>query len=247
MNRFKDKVVVVTGGNSGIGYATARKFAEEGAKVVMTGRRKEALEKAAAEVGAIGVLADQSSTADLDRLVKEVQDRFGQVDVLFINAGVAQLAPIEYTSEELYDAVMDVNLKGSFFTLVKFLPALKEGASVLFISSNITSMVMANSAVYAASKAGLNQVMKTAAKELATRKIRVNAISPGPTDTEIINKFGFDEARLAAARQQILQTIPLQRTGTPEDVASLAVYLSDPGTSSFITGAEFLIDGGMVL
>jgi len=247
MNRFKEKTVVITGGNSGIGYAAARKFVEEGARVVITGRRKDALEKAAAGLGAAGILADQSKVDDLEKLAKEVQDKWGKVAVLLINAGVAQLSPIAFASEEQFDAVMDINLKGSFFTLQKFLPVLEDGASVIFISSNITSMVMPNSAVYAASKAGVNQVMKTAAKELAARKIRVNAISPGPTNTDIINKFGFDEATLATAREQILQSIPLRKTGQPEDVAALALYLSDPGNASFITGAEFLIDGGMVL
>src|SRR6187402_2024250 len=194
MNRFKDKVVVITGGNSGIGYATASMFVDEGAKVVITGRRKDALEKAAVGIGAKAILADQSRVNDLENMAKEVQNSLGKVAVLLINAGVAQLSPIAFASEEQYDSVMDINLKGSFFTLQKLLPILEDGASVIFISSNITSMVMPNSAIYAASKAGVNQLMKTAAKELAARKIRVNAISPGPTDTEIINKFGFDEA-----------------------------------------------------
>jgi NAD(P)-dependent dehydrogenase (short-subunit alcohol dehydrogenase family) len=247
MNRFKDKVVVITGGNSGIGYATASMFVDEGAKVVITGRRKDALEKAATGIGATAILADQSKVNDLENMAREVQNSLGRVAVLVINAGVAQLSPIAFASEEQFDSVMDINLKGSFFTLQKLLPVLEDGASVIFISSNITSMVMPNSAIYAASKAGVNQLMKTAAKELAARKIRVNAISPGPTDTDIINKFGFDEATLEGAKRQILQSIPLQKTGVPGDVAALAAYLSDPATSSFITGAEFLIDGGMVL
>lgn len=247
MEPFKDKVVVITGGNSGIGYATAKAFRLLGADVVITGKREEAVHKAAQELGVNGILADQSSLQDTDHLVAEVQRLRGRVDVLFINAGVAFFAPITHTSEEQFDLMIDVNFKGSFFTLQKFLPVLNDGAAVIFITSGNTALAMENSAVYSASKSAVNHLAKIAAKELAPRRIRVNTVHPGPTETEMQGKFGMDEATLQGMKAHIISQVPLAKMGVPEDVAKMVVYLSDPSMSSFITGGEFFIDGGMAL
>jgi len=247
METFKDKVVVITGGNSGIGYATAKEFIAQGASVVITGKRRDALEKAASELGAKAVLSDQSDLKDIDDLVNEVKSSFGKVDVLFINAGVAFFMPIEATSESQFDSMTNINFKGSFFTLQKFLPLLSEDASVLLLATANTAFAMPNSSVYSAGKAALAHLAKTAAIELAPRKIRVNTIHPGPTETEMQGKFGMDEATLQAVKANIINQVPLAKMGRPEDVAKMAVYLSDSNAASFITGSEFFIDGGMAV
>jgi NAD(P)-dependent dehydrogenase (short-subunit alcohol dehydrogenase family) len=239
MKNFNGKVAVITGGNSGIGYATAKKLKEEGAKVVITGRRKEAIEKAALELDAVDMLADQSNLKDINSLASAVNKQFGKIDMLLINAGITKVAPIESTSEEMFDEIMDVNFKGAFFTLSMFIPFLNDGASVVFLSSTSATISPPNASVYAASKAALNAVMKIAAAELAPRKIRVNAVSPGPVATEIMDKLSLDKN----IESQMINNIPLLRFGKPCEVASLITYLlSDEAL--FITGSEFLIDGG---
>ncbi|QQL49655.1 SDR family oxidoreductase [Mucilaginibacter ginkgonis] len=247
MKNFENKVVVITGGNSGIGYATAKEFKDAGAQVIITGKRADALDASAATLGVKGVLADQSKLTDIDKLVTEVGNTVGKVDVLFINAGVAFFMPIAHTSEEQFDTMMDVNFKGSFFTLQKFLAILNDGASVVFLASGNTALNMPNSSVYSASKSAMSHLAKIAAKELAPRKIRVNTVNPGPTETEMQGKFGMDDATLKSMRDMIIGQVPLAKMGTPNDVAKLVAYLSDNTTSSFITGAEFFIDGGMAL
>ncbi|WP_276381156.1 SDR family NAD(P)-dependent oxidoreductase [Flavobacterium sp. H4147] len=246
MNNLKDKVAVITGGNSGIGYATAKELKEQGAKVIITGRRKEAIEKAAQELGVTLVTADQSSVLDIENLVSKVKEDFGAVDILFINAGIAGLGTIEQTSEELYDSIMNVNLRGAYFTLSKFIPVLKDGASVVFLSSNTASMPGPGSSVYSASKTALNSVMKSAALELAPRKIRVNSVSPGPTETEVMKKVGLDESTVKGIMEVVVEKVPLKEMGKAEDVAKMVSYLSTDA-AKFITGADFIMDGGMVL
>ncbi|PSL34443.1 SDR family oxidoreductase [Chitinophaga ginsengisoli] len=242
MGNFENKVVVVTGGNSGIGLATAKGFIAGGAKVIITGRRKDAIEQAARETGAVAVQADQSNLQEIDQLVAQVKRDYGKADVLVINAGIAAFFPIIAATEQHFDEVLNINFKGAFFTLQKFIPILNEGASVVMISSNSAGMHRPNSAVYSASKVALNMLMKTAAIELSEQKIRVNAVSPGPTATEIVRKLGFDEE---TAKNMILPEIPLRRLGTAEDVARMVLHLSDNTSASFITGADFVIDGGM--
>ncbi|SEL80015.1 NAD(P)-dependent dehydrogenase, short-chain alcohol dehydrogenase family [Chitinophaga rupis] len=247
MEKFKDKVVVITGGNSGIGYATAKEFKSQGATVVITGKREDALQKAAQELQVTGKLADQANLQDIKKLAGEVRALQNKVDVLFINAGVAFFAPIEYTTEEQFDTMTDVNFKGSFFTLQQFIPLLSDGASVIFLTSNSTAMTMPGSSVYAAGKSAVGHLARIAAKELAPRKIRVNTVNPGPTQTEMIGKFGLDEATLKGMTESILAQMPLAKIGTAEDVAKMVAYLADNSTSSFITGAEFFIDGGLAV
>ena len=243
MSRLDGKTAVVTGGSSGIGYATARKIKELGAKVIITGRNPEAVDKAAGEIGAVGLVADQASLGDTDALVEFAKEELGGVDVLFINAGIAAFAPVEHLTEEQFDATMNINFKGAFFTLQKFLPILRDGASVINLSSINAYTGMPNTAVYAASKAALNSLTRTAAYELAPRKIRVNAVNPGPTNTAIFGKLGMPDEAIQEFASAMQNRIPLKRFGEPEDVATLVAFLASD-EAGFITGAEYNIDGG---
>lgn len=240
------RITLITGGNSGIGYATAKVLKERGDTIIITGRRKEAVEKAAAELGVIPFVADQSKISDLDHLAAMVAERFGKLDFLFINAGILGRSTIEQATEELYDSVMNINLKGAYFTLSKFIPLLNEGASVVFLSSNTASMSVSGGSIYSSSKAALNSVMKIAALELAERKIRVNSISPGPTETEVMNKLGYDEETLRGIHQYIIGKVPLKQMGTAENVGKMVAHLSSEA-AAFITGSDIIMDGGMVL
>jgi len=246
MSNFQNKIAVITGGNSGIGYAAARELKEKGATVIITGRRKEAIEKAASELGVTGIVADQSDIKATERLVASVTESYGQVDILFINAGIAAISPIENVSEQHFDDIMNINFKGAYFTLGKFIPILRDGGSVVFLSSIVASTTSVASSVYSASKAALNSVMKSAALELAPRKIRVNAVSPGPIATEIMHKAGLDDATLGTIKDSLITKSPLKRMGTSEEVASVVTYLCDDA-AGFITGSEFIIDGGLLL
>ncbi len=248
MKKLNNKLAIVTGGNSGIGYATAKELIAEGAQVIITGRRREAIEKAAEELGAISFVADQGKLDDIDHFKTEVEKQFGKVDILFINAGITgTLGPIENMNAENFDNVMGINFRGAYFTLSKFIPLLNDGASVVFLSSNVATTSKPNSSIYQASKAALNSIAKTAAAELAPRKIRVNLVSPGPTKTEIMTKAGLDEKTLEGLDEWLISGIPLQKMGTAEDVAKAVIYLSDNNVASFMTGTEILMDGGMVL
>jgi NAD(P)-dependent dehydrogenase (short-subunit alcohol dehydrogenase family) len=246
MEFLKDKIAVVTGGNSGIGFAAAKEFKQQGATVIITGRRKAALEQAAGSIGAIGIVADQASVSDIESLAEAVREKFGQIDILFINAGILGMSSIEDATEKMFDEVIDINFKGAFFTLSRFMPFLKDGASVVFLSSNTASRATPSAAIYSASKAALNSIMRNAVIELAPRKIRVNAVSPGPTETEVMNKIGLDEITLKAIKDSLPGRVPLNRMGTAEDVAKMVAYLCGD-YAGFITGAEILMDGGMVL
>ena len=240
MENLKNKIAVVTGGNSGIGYAAAKELKENGATVVITGRRKEAIEKAAAQINATSFVADQTNLNDIDKLVAEVSSQFGTIDILLINAGISQFAPIEFMQEEMFDDIMNVNVKGAYFTLSKFIPYLKENASVILLSSTSASTPSPNISAYSASKAAINAIVKVAALELASRKIRVNAVSPGPVATEIMDKSGIGDTK---TQEHILSGIPLARFGNPAEIARLITYLSG-SDAAFVTGSEFIIDGG---
>jgi len=246
MENLKNKIAVITGGNSGIGYAAAKELKAQGAMVIITGRRSEAVYKAAAELGVTGFVADQSEVGQTTALVQKVSEQFGQIDILFINAGIVGTAPIADATEELFDHIFNINFRGAYFTLSKFIPLLKDGASVVFLSSNTASMNGANSSIYSSGKAALNAVMRIAAVELASRRIRVNAVSPGPTQTEILNKLGLDEAARKGLDDWMIERIPLKKIGTAEDVAKMVAYFCGEA-ASFITGTEVAMDGGMSL
>jgi len=246
MNDLSGKTAVVTGGNSGIGFATARKLKDSGAQVVITGRNAEAVNSAATELGVTGLVADQARLSDIDALVGRVKEEFGGVDILFINAGVASFAPVEHVTEEQFDTTINVNFKGALFTLQKFLPILREGASVINLSSINAYTGMPNTAVYAASKAALNSLTRTAAYELAPRKIRVNSVNPGPTNTAIFGKLGMPDEAVQEFASAMQNRIPLKRFGEPVEAANLVAFLASD-EASFITGAEYNIDGGVNL
>jgi NAD(P)-dependent dehydrogenase (short-subunit alcohol dehydrogenase family) len=246
MTKLKNKVAVVTGGNSGIGYATAQALKEAGATVVITGRSEEKVREAAGNLGVKGITADVSKLAAIDSLVTIVEGEFGKVDILFINAGVFIPSPLGTLTEEAFDYQMDINFKGAVFTLEKFLPILNDGASVINLSSINAYTGMANTAIYAASKAAMNSFTRTAATELSERNIRVNAINPGPVSTPIFSKSGLSQDQVTSFAEAILNKIPMKRFGAPEDIAHLAVFLSSDD-ASFITGGEYNIDGGMTI
>lgn len=246
MKKFENKIAVITGGSSGMGYGTAKLLKELGATVIITGRRKEAIEKAANELGVHAILSDQGKIEDIEHLAQEVNDKFGKVDILFINAGISGTSSIELEKPENFDNMMNVNFKGVYFTLSKFIPHLNDGASVVLLSSVLASTISPGLAVYSASKAAVNSLMKTAALELAPRKIRVNAISPGAIDTELFSKMGMDEAALAGITDYLISLTPIGRIGKPEEIGQLVAFLSSD-EASFITGSEHVIDGGSTL
>ncbi|HBS11740.1 MAG TPA: short-chain dehydrogenase [Flavobacteriaceae bacterium] len=244
MRDLNGKIAVVTGGNSGIGYASAKKLKERGANVIITGRSTEKVETASKELGVTGFVADVKDLNAMDNLVSNVESQFGKVDILFVNAGIFAPAPIGQISEEMFDNQMGINFKGALFTIEKFLPILKDGSSIINLSSVNAYTGMPNTAVYAASKAALNSYTRTAATELAPRKIRINSINPGPIATPIFEKTGMPEDQLKGFAEAMQNRIPLKRFGQPEDVANLVCFLASD-EASFITGGEYNIDGGI--
>jgi NAD(P)-dependent dehydrogenase (short-subunit alcohol dehydrogenase family) len=248
MNRLKNKIAVITGGNSGIGFATAQRFIHEGARVVITGRNQAAIDQAVQELGvnATGILADATKIKDTEKLVETVAALFGKIDVLFVNAGVFFAEPVGKISEETFDKIVNVNLKGAIFTTEKFIPILAEGASIINLSSVSAFAVGAGTAIYAASKAALNAYSRTAAIELAGRRIRVNAITPGMVATDLPAKAGFHDDMIQQMKIFISSKIPFGRYAEPQEIASLAVFLASDD-SAFITGSEYTIDGGATI
>jgi len=246
MKKFENKIAIVTGGNSGMGYGTAKVLKELGATVIITGRRKEAIEQAAHELGVTGILSDQAKLEDIDSLVREVKEKFGKVDILYINAGISGASSIELETPENFDKINNVNYKGVFFTLSKFIPYLNDGASVVILSSVLASTVSSGLSIYSASKAAVNSIVKTAALELASRKIRVNSISPGAIDTELFSKMGMDEKTLNGMTDFLIGLTPLGRIGKPKEIGQLVAFLSSD-EASFITGSDHIIDGGSTL
>ena len=242
--QFEDKVVVITGGNSGIGFATAKKFKEQGAQVVITGRAKARVEDAAEKLGVLGFVADASDLAAIESLVAYLKNEFGRVDVLFNNAGVYLPAAVGENTENHFDQQININFKGAVFTLEKILPLLSDGTSVINLSSIAANTGMPNSSLYAASKAALNAYSRTAAIELAPRKIRINSVNPGPIETPIFAKTGLPQEQLAGFSESVQASIPLKRFGQPEEVADFVLYLASD-QASYITGSEFNIDGGV--
>ncbi len=238
------KIRVVTGGNSGIGYATAQVFRAQGDDVIITGRNAEKVAQAAKELGVIGMVADVQDLASIDHLVSDIKNEFGQIDSLFVNAGVFQPTPLGQISEESFDYQININLKGAIFTVEKFLPIIKDGGSITNLSSINAYTGMPNTAVYAATKAALNSFTRTAATELAPRKIRVNAVNPGPVSTPIFGKTGMADDQLSELANSMQDRIPLKRFGEPGEVAHLVSFLSSE-QASFINGSEINIDGGM--
>jgi len=247
MGKLSGKVAVVTGGNSGIGLSTAQLFAAEGAQVVVTGRRKAELDAAVAEIGhgAVGVQGDVAQLADLDALYAEVKSKFGRIDVLFANAGVCELAPLGGVSEEHFDKVFDINVKGLLFTVQKALPLLVDGGSVILNSSVANTTGIPAFGVYSATKAAVRSFARTWTAELKDRKIRVNVISPGPIETPIFGKVGLSGEQLKEFDAQISAQVPLGRFGKPDEIAKAALFLASDD-ASYVAGADLYVDGGLV-
>lgn len=245
MSNLQNKRALITGGNSGIGYSTAEDFIAKGAKVIITGRNKDAVAEAAAKLGhgTIGLVSDQGDISAIDALTSQVAAQFGKLDILFINAGVATFSPVAFETEQAYDYMFNINFKGAFFTLQKFIPLLEKGASVILLSSVIAYTGMAGTAIYAATKAALTSLARTAATELAPEGIRVNSVNPGPITTPIFTKTGLPQEALDGFSAQITSSVPLKRFGTPEEVAKLVSFLASDD-ASYITGAEYVVDGG---
>ena len=247
MNRLEGKVAVITGGNSGIGLATARRFAEEGAHVFITGRRQNELDAAVRQIGkqATGVQGDVSNLADLDRLYATVKREKGRIDVVFANAGAGDaLAPLGAISEELFDTTFSRNVKGLLFTVQKALPLLLDGGSIILNASIAASKGMPALSVYSATKAAVRSFARGWTVDLKARKIRVNAISPGPIDTPGVKSLGLTDAQLEQFKTEIVGAVPLARMGRPDEIASAALFLASDD-SSYVTGIELFVDGGM--
>jgi NAD(P)-dependent dehydrogenase (short-subunit alcohol dehydrogenase family) len=246
MNRFEGKSVLVTGGSSGIGLATAKAFAEEGARVVITGRDAAALAEAKIVLGpdSVAIRNDAGSIAQAGELVAALSGLGIMLDAVFINAGAARFAPFTEVDEAQWDLGFDTNVKGAYFQLQALLPRLNAGASIVLNGSINAHIGMPNSSVYAASKAALISLAKTLSAELLPRKMRVNVVSPGPIHTPLYGKLGMDADALAATAAQIQAQVPLGRFGQPEEVAATVLHLASP-ESAFIVGTEIVIDGGM--
>jgi len=246
MGRLEGKVGLVTGGNSGIGLATAKQFVKEGAYVFITGRRDPELAAAVKDIGrnVTGVRGDVSNLGDLDRLFAQINQEKGRLDVVFANAGVAQHAPFGQITEEHYDSIFDINVKGLLFTVQKALPLMRDGASIILNASIVASKGLPANSVYSASKAAVRSFARTWTTDLKDRRIRVNAVSPGPVDTpglsDLMASSGAGEQRL----KMMANIVPLGRLGTPDEIAKAVVFLASDD-SSYITGTELFVDGGM--
>jgi NAD(P)-dependent dehydrogenase (short-subunit alcohol dehydrogenase family) len=245
MSKLKGKTAVITGGNSGIGFATAKLFLKEGAKVIITGRKEKSVQDAVQELGknAFGIVSDAGKMSDLTGLRQKVEQISPVVDILFANAGVGLFAPFQQTTEEIFDSNMDINFKGAYFTIQQLLPLIADGASIILNSTIILHSGMETTTAYSASKGAVLSFSKTLAIELAGRNIRVNSISPGPINTPIYSKMGMAEEALNEFAAGILTKIPLKRFGESEDVANAALFLAS-SESSFMTGTELFVDGG---
>ena len=244
--KLQNKIAVITGGNSGIGLATAHEFKAQGARVIIIGRKADAVAAAAKEIGGdtLGLVADVSKVAQLGAAFGVIREKYGRVDVLFANAGIAKFLPFAEVTEEFFLEHTAINVKGAFFTAQKALPLLSEGASVIFTSSTVAHFGMPGSSVYSMTKAVLINLAKTLAVELAPKKIRVNVVSPGPIATPIFGKMGLPEAAVQELGGAILAQVPLARFGEAAEIAKAVAYLAS-SDAAYVTGTELLVDGGM--
>jgi NAD(P)-dependent dehydrogenase (short-subunit alcohol dehydrogenase family) len=245
-NKLEGKIAVITGGNSGIGLATAKRFVSEGANVFIFGRRQNEIDAGVSDIGknVIGIQGDVSNLADLDRLFDIVKDQKCHLDILFANAGIAQFAPLGEITEEHFDKIFRINVKGLLFTVQKALPILDDGGSIILNASIGSSKGVGGSSVYSATKAAVRSFARTWTVDLRDRKIRVNAISPGPIDTPIFNSITQNEEQSELFKKNIVNAVPMKRMGSPDEVAKVVSFLAS-NESSYITGIELFVDGGL--
>jgi NAD(P)-dependent dehydrogenase (short-subunit alcohol dehydrogenase family) len=247
MNRLEGKVALVTGGNSGIGLATAKRFRDEGARVAISGRNQKTLDEAVKIIGkdVLAVQADVAKSADLDRLYVAVSQKLGKIDVLFANAGIYKFAPLAATTENLYDEMFDINTKGVYFTIQKAIPFLNDGASIILNTSVASEIGLVNGTAYAATKAALRSFTRSIAAELVGRGIRVNAVSPGPIETPAgFERSGLSKEAMEEFAKNIVAQVPMKRIGQPAEIAAAVAFLAS-ADASFITGSEISVDGGL--
>lgn len=244
--KLNNKVAVITGGTTGIGLATAKRFVAEGAKVIITGTNPETLKAAQTELGGgVEVMAsDASDGAAVKALFEQVGEKHGKIDVLFLNAGIARFAPWDQLSEEDFDRQFAVNVKGPWLAIKHAMPVLRDGASVIATTSVVNRMAMQGASAYSATKAALHQMVRTAAAELSPRGIRVNSVSPGPIETPIYGKMGMPAADADQMAAGIVSQVALGRFGRSEEVANVALFLASD-EASYVQGQEFAVDGGM--
>ncbi len=246
MGKLDGKVAVITGGTSGIGLATAKRFAAEGAKVVVTGRRQAELDAAVKDIGgnAVGFRGDVAKLADLDRLYATVKEQHGRVDILFANAGGAEFAPLGQITEEHFDKAFNINVKGLLFSVQKALPLIPDGGSIILNASIVSIKGMEAFSVYSATKAAVRSFARTWTADLKARKIRVNAISPGPIETPALEGLGATPEQTREIKAGMAASVPLGRLGQPDEIARAAVFLASDD-ASYVTGVELFVDGGM--
>jgi len=246
VGKLEGKVALVTGGNSGIGLATAKAFVNEGAFVFITGRREAELAAAVEEIGGhvAAVQGDVSNRGDLDRLFEQIKKEKGRLDIVFANAGVAKYAPLGDITDEFYDAIFDVNVKGVLFTVQKALPLMPDGASIILNASIVASKGFSANSVYSATKAAVRSFARTWTTDLKARRIRVNAVSPGSIDTPGLNDLLASSETGQQRAKMIASAVPLGRFGAPSEIAKAVVFLASDD-SSYITAAELFVDGGL--
>lgn len=246
MKKFEGKVAVITGGNSGIGLATAQQFVSEGAYIFITGRRQSELDAAVKQIGenVSSVQGDVSNLEDLDRLYAKVKEQKGMIDILFANAGVGELSLLGTITEAQFDKIFGVNVKGLLFTVQKALPLFRDGGSIILNASIGGSKGIEATSVYSASKAAIRSFARTWTAELKHRRIRINAISPGPIDTPAFNGLARTREEVDQIKTNLASKVPLGRMGMPDEVAKAVLFLASDD-SSFITGIELFVDGGM--
>jgi len=246
MSRFKDKVVVVSGGNSGIGLETVKGFLKEGAKVAFSGRRQEALDEVSKELSGNfkAVLADQSKLADNEKLINEAVNAFGKIDVLFANAGVAFFAPADQIDENHFDSQFNINIKGPMFLIKNAIPNLKDGGNIIFNTSIVHQKGFEGGSVYSATKGALRAYSRVLTTEMAPRGIRVNSIAPGPIGTPIYDKMGMPEEVVNEMGQGFAALVPLKRFGESKEIADAVLFLASD-EASYVNGIELSVDGGL--
>ena len=245
MSKLAGKIALVTGGNGGLGLAAAKRFVAEGATVYITGRRQQELDSAVREIGAgvVGIQGDIANLADLDRMFATIRERSGRLDILFANAGIGEFVPLGQITEEHFDRIFGVNVRGTVFTIQKALPLMRDGGTIVINGSMVSVKGMPAFSVYAATKAALRSFARTWSVDLKGRGIRINVVSPGTVITPGYTRSGMSDAQIDQIKEGVAATTPLGRVGTPDEIANAVVFLASD-ESSYMTGADLFVDGG---